>query len=220
MKDFGSKIKDFWSENGKTIGKLLLYQFGMTFFGIMLWGATAAAQSQRIWLMLFASGFSTLFYLYLIYSVLWERGGQDRIRVDGGRAEKKPLKGFFIILAANIPNILIALIILVSQPFRGTSQSPQWGYTVNVVGRSLALLWEAMYAGVVATFSPKNPIIHVLDILPALFVGTAAYLLGLNNKRLVKLFELKQPGKKEPAKLNQPEHSVKPDQPGTSDRDE
>ncbi len=217
MKDFWSKIKDFWSENGKTIGKLLLYQFGMTFFGIMLWGATAAAQSQRIWLMLFASGFSTLFYLYLIYSVLWERGGQDRIRVDGGRAEKKPIKGFFIILAANIPNILIALIILVSQPFKATQS---WALTLNVAGRSFALLWEAMYAGVVSVFSPHNPIIHVLDILPALFVGTAAYLLGLNNKRLVRLFELKQPEKKEPAKLNQPEHSVKPDQPGMSDRDE
>ena len=115
-------MKDFWRENGGIIGKLLLYQFGMTFFGIMLFSAAMAAQSQRIWLMVFASGFSTLFYLYLIYSVLWERGGQDRIRVDGGRAKREPLKGLWIILAANIPNIVIALLILVSQPFKGTAQ--------------------------------------------------------------------------------------------------
>ena len=57
-----------------------------------------------------------------------------------------------------------------------------------------------MYAGIVATYSPINPIIHLLDIFPALFVSWAAYLLGLHNKRLLQPFELKQPEGKENAK--------------------
>lgn len=190
-------MKEFWNENGKIVGKMVLNQFGSTFFGIMLVAAASAAQSQKTWLMLFASGFSTLFYLFLIYNVLWERGGQDRIRIDAGRAEKKPLTGFWITLVANIPNIIIAIVILVSQPFKTTQQ---WAANMNVIGRAAALLWEGMYAGIVATFSPHNPIIHVLDILPALVVGTCAYLLGLSNKRLLQPFELKQPEKKEKGK--------------------
>ena len=192
-------MKEFWSENGKYVGKMLLNQFGATFFGIMLVMAASAAQSQRIWLRLFASCFAALFYLFLIYNVLWEHGGQDRIRADAGRAARKPFTGLWIMLLANIPNFLIAAAVIVSQPFKETQQ---WALNVNVVGRALALLWEGMYAGIVATYSPINPIIHLLDIFPALFVGWAAYLLGMNNKRLLAPFELKQPekqGKEKPA---------------------
>ncbi|MBQ3709037.1 MAG: hypothetical protein II889_14205 [Clostridia bacterium] len=190
-------MKEFWSENGKYVGKMLINQFGATFFGIMLVMAASAAQSQRIWLRLFASCFSTLFYLYLIYNVLWEHGGQDRIRADAGRAIRKPLTGLWIAVLANIPNFIIAALIIVSQPFKDTKA---WAVSLNVVGRALALLWEGMYAGIVATYSPINPIIHLLDIFPALFVAWAAYLLGLNNKRLLQPFELKQPAGKDEAK--------------------
>lgn len=183
-------MKEFWNENGKYVGKMLINQFGATFFGIMLVMAASAAQSQRIWLRLFASCFATVFYLYLIYTVLWEHGGQDRIRADAGRAKAKPLTGLWIGLLANVPNFLIAAIILVTQPLKETRQ---WALNMNVAGRALALLWEGMYAGVVSTYSPVNPIIHLLDIFPALFVSWAAYLLGLYNKRLLQPFELKQP---------------------------
>ena len=185
-------MKDFWSENSKIIGKLILNQFGATFLGIMVITAASAAESQRNWLMLFVSCFATAFYLFLLYNVIWEKGGQDRIRIDGGRASRKPLTGLWVSLIANIPNFIIAVIILVSDPFKGTQE---WAGTLNVIGRSLALLWEGMYAGVVSYFSPRNPIIHLLCIFPAVFVTTAGYFIGLSNKRIMSVFELKQPKK-------------------------
>lgn len=183
-------MKEFWSENSKIIGKLILNQFGATFFGLMIVLAASAAKSQKAWLQLFASVFAALFYLFLIYMVIWERGGQDRIRADGGRAERKPLTGLWIALAANIPNILIGVLICIAYPFQATQT---WAGTLATVSRALALLWEGMYSGIVAYFAPHNPIIHLLDILPAIAVTTFGYLLGLNNRRLLQPFELKQP---------------------------
>ncbi len=183
-------MKEFWSENSKIISKILLNQFGSTFFGIMLVAASYAARDQRDWLMLFSSCFATLFYLFLIYNVIWERGGSDRIRVDAGRAQKKPLTGLWISLAANIPNFIVALVILIAHPFKHTMV---WAGTLDTVGRAVSLLWEGMYAGIVAYFAPRNPIMHLLIIVPAILVTAGGYFLGLHNVRLISAFELKQP---------------------------
>jgi len=184
------KFKEFWTENKKIIGKLILNQFGATFLGIMVITAASAAKDQRAWLMLFASCFAALFYLFLIYNVIWERGGQDRIKIDGGRAHRKPLTGLWISLCANIPNFVFAVMVLVSNPFKDTME---WAVAMNVTGRALCLLWEGMYAGFVSYFSPHNPVIHLLYIFPAIAVTTFGYLLGLSNRRLLTPFELKQP---------------------------
>lgn len=186
-------MRDFWSENKKIIGKLLLNQFGATFFGIMLVMPAYAAKSQKDWLMLVTSCFSVFFYVFLIYSVMWERGGQDRIKVDGGRAVMKPLTGLWVSLIANIPNFIISAIILISNPLKTTFD---WATSMNSIGRGASLIWEGMYAGIVSYFSPFNPIIHLLIIIPALLTSVGGYLLGMNNRRILSAFELKQPKNK------------------------
>ncbi len=186
-------MKEFWSENSKIISKLLLNQFGATFFGLMIVAAASAAKSQKAWLMLFASCFAAIFYVFLLYNLVWERGGRDRIKVDGGRAVAKPLTGLWISLCANIPNFILAALVLISDPFKA---SYEWAGNMNLISRALCLLWEGMYAGIVSYFSPNNPIIHLLYIFPAIFVTTLGYLLGFSNKRILSIFELKQPKKK------------------------
>ena len=179
-------MKEFWRENSKLVSKLILNQFGATFFGIMMMIATAMARDE---LVLFTSCFATLFYLFLLYTVIWERGGQDRIKVDGGRAVRRPLTGLYASLLAGIPNIIIAILVLVSNPFKA---SYAWAGTMNVVGRSAALLWQGMYSGIVQYFSPSNPIIHLLTVFPAVIVCTAGYWIGFSNKRILALFERKK----------------------------
>ncbi|MBQ2277002.1 MAG: hypothetical protein II333_00410, partial [Clostridia bacterium] len=85
-------MKEFWSENSKIISKMLLNQFGAAFMGFLI----TASASRTPWLMLLASCFAVLFYLFLLYNVIWEQGGQDRIRVDGGRAKYRPLTGVWV----------------------------------------------------------------------------------------------------------------------------
>ena len=193
-------MKDFWKENGAYIGKMTLNQFGAAFFGIMLVLAASAAQSQRTWLTLFASVFSTIFYLFLVYTVLWEKGGQDRIRVDSGRQQRNPLKGFFIAVCANIPNILLGVLDIGTRLVMNPEDPDHLAGKINSVVRAIVLLWEGMYAGFVSyahSIAPNHPYLLSLTrlaiVIPALLVGGAAYWLGLTNKRLLQPFELKQP---------------------------
>ena len=174
-------MKDFWSENSKIIRKLLLNQFGATFFGIMLYMSSYAIKAEKPWPTLLASCLATAFYLYLIYLELWEKGGQDRIKIDGGRAARNPLTGLYVMLFANIPTFIFAIVDLLSNPCRHIAAFA----TMNIVGRACCALWEGMYVGFVSYFSPNNPIIHLLYIFPALFVGAGAYFLGLSNRRLL-----------------------------------
>ena len=194
-------MKEFWSENSKIISKMLLNQFGATVLGLMVVAAASAAKSQKAWLMLFASCFAAFFYLFLIYAVVWERGGHDRIKVDGGRALAKPWTGLWISLVANIPNFILAILVLVSNPFAAPYA---WAGNMNVIGRALCLLWEGMYAGIVSYFAPHNPFIHLLYIFPSILVGTFGYLLGFKNMRLLSVFELKPPQNQPTKPANKP----------------
>ena len=174
-------MKDFWSENSKIIGKLILNQFGSAFLGLMLLFSASAVQSQKTWLMPLASVITTVFYLYLIYNVLWEKGGQDRIKIDGGRAKKNPLTGLYISLIANIPNFLIAIVLIITSFFK----TVEFAGNTYAICRTLSFLWEGMYSGLVNYFSPFNPIAHLLIVFPAVLVSVCAYLLGLSNIRLL-----------------------------------
>lgn len=174
-------MKEFWIDNSKIIGKTVLNQFGGAFFGIMLFFA-AYSLKHILWLPLLASAMAIAFYLYLIYMIMWEYGGQARIKYDGGRGPKKPLYGLLISLTANIPNIILAATILISEPLIKTPESAAG--VVNTAARAIALLWEGMYMGVVKTFAPHNPLIYLLMIFPALAVSTFAYYIGFSNKRL------------------------------------
>lgn len=186
-------MREFWSENSRTITKLMLNQFGAAFMGLMI---TAAASANE-WLRLFASCFAVLFYLVLLYNVIWERGGQDRIRVDGGRAAYRPLTGLLISLVANIPSIILGILVIIGYIFGSTDGAfaYEWGGNLYAVSNVLTRLWNAMYIGIVQTYSPNNPIIHLLHVIPALFVTSLGYYLGLRNVRIMSIFELKRPEK-------------------------
>ncbi len=184
-------MREFWNDNRQTIVRLILNQFGAAVMGLLI---TAAAASNEK-LMLGASVFSTIFYLVLLYCVIWERGGKERIRIDGGRAAWKPLYGLYMSLLANIPNFVLAVLIFIGKIF-GSIDGPfgyEWAGNLYAIVNVITRLWNAMYLGLIQTYSPHNPIIHFLDILPALFVCTLGYYLGLKNKRIFSIFDLKPP---------------------------
>ncbi|HHX54563.1 MAG TPA: hypothetical protein GX704_06610 [Clostridiales bacterium] len=100
----------FLKENSYGIFKMFLIQIGMTVFGLMLAMATVSSKS-----LLLAGGiFAILFYMYLLYSMVWEAGAKDKIRIEHRNAEPQPWKGFAMSLVANIPNILLAVLIVIS----------------------------------------------------------------------------------------------------------
>ena len=91
---------DFWKKHSYQIVRLFVIQIGIAIFGLVLSFAVATAfrdRSDRLPLLM-VSIFSVLFYLFLLYSVSWEIGGKDRLRLDAIHAEFKNGTGFLLAL--------------------------------------------------------------------------------------------------------------------------
>lgn len=95
--------------------RLFINQIGIAIFSFMLYTAAGMVledTSSRMSINLVISIFSVLFYFVLIYTVTWEYGAKDRIRVDGGRLIADGFKGAKMGALANIPAMAAALLAL------------------------------------------------------------------------------------------------------------
>jgi hypothetical protein len=184
----------FIKENSYLIVKMMLNQFGTAVFGLML----AMATSSNETLLLITSLFSVIFYLFLLHTIMWEEGAKRKIKADAGRAHYNPLTGLYLSICSNVPNIILAILILVGYIFGSMDGSFQmeWAGNMYTVACTIARLWEAMYLGLIQLFSPQNPIGFTLIVLPSLFTCTASYYLGLREFQLKNLFKLKEPSRK------------------------
>lgn len=176
-------MSNYIKDNSKIISKLILNQIGAAILGITLTSAAVRSDTLFVWMSIFAS----VFYWVLLYSAIWEEGGKERIRIDGGRAPMKPLRGLWVSLIANIPNIILALLIIIGHYFgvKGGAFEFEWAGNIKVIGRSIAIFYEGMYTGLVNTYSPNNPFGYLFIILPGLVVSTVGYVTGVNNFRLL-----------------------------------
>lgn len=175
---------NFLKENSYNIVKCLLNQIALMLFSLML--AFASWQNEK--LLLAASLFSIAFYLFLFYHMFWEIGGRDRIRVDGGRQTRTLWKGFAISAAANIPNLILAILILAT---KGAAETSEIAGNIYAVSNILARGFEAMYLGLIQLYSPYNPIAFFLIILPAPIVSGVSYIIGYHNFRIASLIGIK-----------------------------
>ena len=197
----------FLKERSYDIVRLFVNQLGIAIFAMALYCAVAMALPndfpQAPTIRLVISIASTLFYFYLIYMSVWELGSKDRIRIDGGKMERKPLTGFLLALFANIPNFLLIGISLI---FWGAYSASGDEYLWLVFGtvHSITVFIESMYTGIVTAIIPiagENTV--VADIaLPFLLrsllyiamplvtsaVSHLAYTLGERNFKLRSVF--------------------------------
>jgi Ca2+/Na+ antiporter len=190
---------NWFKTHSYTITKMLLNQFGIMLLGIILVNIlTAKMPALRI----VASLYTSLFFMYLLYVMTWEQGAKDRIRADAGYMKFDRLCGLKLSLFANIPNFLIALLLLIGFLF-GTLVSEQtWAQGMFGVTHAVAICWESMYTGfinavldpaVTSSLSVGYVIAYVLAPLPPLFASTLGYIMGSNNKRLLGAFSAKKP---------------------------
>ena len=187
---------DYIKENAYMITKMLLNQFGAAFLGLVLY--LASSTGDNAFLIIAASVFSILFYVYLQYSVMWDLGARDIIRVNGKRASYRPANGFIIALIANIPNILIAVLVLIGHIF-GSADGAfgyEWAGTLYVASKSVGVSWESMFSGFVQLYSPHNPVIFFLMLIPPLLASSVGYIFGMKNFRILSLIGINPKPKK------------------------
>lgn len=188
-------MKDFFHKYSYSMIKMLLTQIVISIFGLMLSMATVSASSA---IAIAVSVFAILFYLFLIYTLVWEIGAKDKISVDVGKKQYKRFTGLWMGLVANIPNIVLAVILAVSQPFVAKSAEGQELNGLGIVS-VIANVLQGMYFGAISAIKlPTGKFLsdmwwtYFLIIVPAVVISFLAYYLGHRNFRFFGCFANKK----------------------------
>ncbi len=172
----GGKNVNFLKKYSYTVVKLFLNQFAIALFGVSL--AFACGQAGREKLLLWTSVFSVLFYLFLQYAVIWEIGAKDGISATARKQSRGLWRGFLLGALANLPNLLLGLIILL-QVFIGANR-------VSAVAQFIALMLQGMYQGILTqTVGGVQlhtlPWMFLLITIPSILVIGLGYIVGNYN---------------------------------------
>ena len=195
-------MKEFFHKYGYSIVKMFLYQFAISMFGSTLAMATTSSKSTSTTIVV--SACAVLFYLFVLYGLTWEIGGHDKISVDVGKKEYKPMTGFVLSALANIPNFIIAIIFTIGYP--SLARGGEWGSNLCAVMKVFLFIFEGMYLGLLTAI--RIPVAGVMQQLnnlwwpyfliplPAILTCGLAYYLGHKNIHFTSIMLYKDPKQK------------------------
>lgn len=193
----------FLKENSYTLSRLLITQFGMMIFAMVLSTATVSYSS----IMTGVSVFSILFYLVLLHVAVWETGAKDVIRMEAGRMPKMPGKGFLLGCIAAVPTLIFLLLMTLGYLIGYGMAATDGGIGLYGVMKIILSFWQAPYLGILnrifvytaetatysffglavsqSTYYLLNILMHFAAALPGIAVTGGSYLLGYHNIRLL-----------------------------------
>lgn len=159
---------------------MMLDQFAMAMFGIVLAISTGKAQNEV--LQVVASIGAIGMYMFLLYTVAWQAGSHAKIRIEGGREKADPLTGLWMSLLANTPNLILAVLVTLGYFFSHINAFGQIGAWAGTI----ALFIEGMFTGLLTVDVGGAPLnsywwTYFLIVLPALAVSTLAYYFGIRG---------------------------------------
>ncbi|MBO7341406.1 MAG: hypothetical protein J6U87_01865 [Clostridia bacterium] len=170
-------MKDFFKKYSYTAVKLFVNQFAIALFGLGM--AFVSAYSGSLKLRVGSSIGAIIFYLFLLYAHMWEVGAKDGIAASARGTSRGLWRGFLLGAIANIPNLLLAIIITV------TSVSGVAG-GLGQAATAIALMLEGMYFGILSV--PIGGVVlselfvsYFLITVPAILVCGLAYIIGSYN---------------------------------------
>ena len=183
----------FIKENSYDIVKFFIYQIGIAVFSLTLAIPLAAAVDDKNdgLVQLFVSILAVLFYCMLVYTVSWDHGATERIRIDAGKSTLDKYRGAKIALLACVPNAILAAVAIVASLLY--AEGNVWN---SVLGLLLAILGliEAMYLGAIQFISSAianeenvyliNSIGYLIFPLIIVVASHLGYVFGDKNLRL------------------------------------
>ena len=197
-------MKEFWHRYSYSAVKLFITQCVFAIFGLTLSIATGKSRPLQIAACIGA----VIFYLFMVYSDCFKLGAEDRIRIGGGRETAKPLKGLYIGLAANSPNLLLCLVGMLTLAPEGTV-----AFRAGTVAHTVHLFLQGAWTGILATRIGDVPMntmwwAHFAVVAPSLLVAFTAFAFGLSDIRFSKLFIPENPEDREIRKEKQRERDA------------
>ena len=161
---------------------MFVTQLAISLFGLALAFAVPVNQAA---LRIGTSIFSVLFYLFLIYTRLWELGYKDHNSFKRGENGLSRLEGLYMGIGASAINLIVALLILLGWfSANGVIDAIAGGATVT------ALLTEGMYIGILSTSVNgitlnSIPFMYFVITLPLIVTSLIAYLAGSHDFKLL-----------------------------------
>ena len=179
----------FFKTNASVIYKLFIYQFALTVFGLLLY--TVSLYSKNNAIIAGISAFSVLFYLFIIYTSLWDIGARDKIRIDGKRLEARPLHGLWLGLCANIPNYIFAICSTVGYlgidraivNADGKFTTPEWAVNLYGIAHMIGSYLNGTYLGITETLGIHlYPYALFVITVPTIAACALGYFFGTKEK--------------------------------------
>lgn len=178
-------MREFFRENSDNIIKLFVNQIGMTIFGLLLSVATFQNKELLMW----TGVLTVIFYLYLVYSTAWYIGAKDKIKIDGGRMNKSPVRGLILGTLANSINIILALVIILCY-YTWFFSEMQWAANITAIAYQISWLLNGMYIAILSPIKiiPLRYFLMLICVIPSILTSGVAYFAGIHNFRILSLF--------------------------------
>lgn len=182
-------MKKFFADNGKTVKKLYVNQFGAIVFGLMI--ILAAVIVKHIAATWFAAFFSPAFYLYLIFLTVWEKGASDGLKVNGRRLSARPHEGLKIGLVVSVPMFFVAAVYAVCvllalfTPLNGSVLVANIATVFSTATRILSAPYIALFNAIISNYADHpvwSCVFWVLTPLPAVAVTWLGYYVGYDGR--------------------------------------
>lgn len=179
----------FFKTHSYEIMRFFIMQVGIAIFAFVLTTAMDTIHKSAV---LWVSILSILFYLFLVYSVAWEVGAKDKLRIDAGRQERTSFKGALMMLYAQIPNYILGILMVVGGACFALGAAAV-GARIFSIGYLIALLLESMYVGVIGAIIVGKEaylavgIAFLVSTLLGLITAGIGYYLGSIGKGVISM---------------------------------
>ena len=161
------------------IVRLLLNQFAMSLFGIMLTFSTIMVSDAFGAAVSFVAIF---LYFYLTYNVMWDKGARDVISPDRDK-KGSPAKGFLYSFLAMIPTVVLTVIFSVIT-VEMTNYSAFANSLYAFAKMVLMFAFQGMYHGFANLFG-YHFVFYIICLFPAVIIGGISYMMGYKNIRII-----------------------------------
>ncbi len=184
----------FLKENSYDILRLYINQIGITIFSLVLYTSISSLDSSlSLKLKIAISIFSMLFFFALLYTVSWDWGANDKIRIDAGRVKKRAYKGALMALMANAINFVLAATCVICDSlvyFKGIDSANAVSQIANLILRLTNAMYLGLIQGIFVSFKAADFYILLQSLaflaapLLAILVTHIGYTFGLKNIKI------------------------------------
>lgn len=175
-------------ENLDSIFKLFINHMGMMIFSlvVLLTSKLISSKMNNNAIFYIMGAIAVLMYFSLIYTAMWEKGAQDKIKIDGGRLNKNIFSGLYFYLIANAIAIFAGVVALIFSFF--VTKEASFVNDVYVVFRLISHYYNGMYMWI-TQLNFASPVIHSLIyiavIIPGTLVAFVSYILGVKGFKCI-----------------------------------